>query len=83
MQDMSDERVLALAELRLSDEDDERLSELLDRQQAGKLTAADRTELALLIQRYEEGLLLKSEALAEAVARELIPHQDTLLTASK
>ena len=80
---MSDERVLALAELRLSDEDDERLSELLDRQQAGKLTAADRTELALLIQRYEEGLLLKSEALAEVVARELIPHQDTLLTASK
>ncbi len=73
MQDMSDERVLALAELRLSDEDDERLSELLDRQQAGKLTAADRTELVLLIQRYEEGLLLKSEALAEAVARKLIP----------
>ena len=73
MQDMSDERVLALAELRLSDEDDERLSDLLDRQQAGKLTAADRTELVLLIQSYEEGLLLKSEALAEAVARKLIP----------
>ena len=73
VQEMSDERVLALAELRLSDEDDERLSDLLDRQQAGKLTAADRTELVLLIQSYEEGLLLKSEALAEAVARKLIP----------
>lgn len=83
MQDMSDERVLALTELRLSDEDDKRLGDLLDTQQAGGLTAANRTELALLIQRYEEGLLLKSEALAEAVARKLITHEDTLLTTSK
>ena len=83
VQEMSDERVLALAELRLSDEDDKRLGDLLDTQQAGELTAANRTELALLIQRYEEGLLFKSEALAEAVARKLITHEDTLLTTSK
>lgn len=73
VQDMTDEQVLALTELRLSDEDDDRLSELLDEQQAGDLTAAERTELARLMQRYQEGLLLKSEALAEAVARKLIP----------
>ena len=70
---MTDEQVLALTELRLSDEDDDRLSKLLDEQQAGDLTAANRTELARLMQRYQEGLLLKSAALAEAVARKLIP----------
>ena len=73
VQDMTDEQVLALTELRLSDDDDDRLSELLDEQQAGDLTAANRTELARLMQRYQEGLLLKSEALAEAVTRKLIP----------
>ncbi len=72
MQEMSDERVLALAELRLSAEDDDRLGDLLDGQQAGELTGDERSELARLMQRYQEGLLLKSEALAEAVARKLI-----------
>ena len=73
VQDMSNERVLALAELRLSDKDDERLGDLLDGQQTGDLTDDERAELTRLMQRYQEGLLLKSEALAEAVARKLIP----------
>lgn len=73
VQEMTDEQVLALAELRMSDADDERLSELLDGQQADDLTDDERSELARLMQRYQEGLLLKSEALAEAVARKLIP----------
>lgn len=69
---MTDEQVLALTELSLSDEDDEQLSDLLEGQQASDLTDDERVELARLMQRYQEGLLLKSEALAEAVARKLI-----------
>ena len=70
---MSNEQVLALADLRLPDEEDERLSDLLDSQQADALTDAERPELARLMQRYQEGLLLKAEALAEGVRRGLIP----------
>lgn len=73
VQNLSDEQLLALAELRLSDEDDERLSQLLYSQQAGDLKDGEPSELARLMQRYQEGLLLKSTALAEAVARKLIP----------
>ena len=71
---MKDDQVLALAELHLSDEEDERLSDLLDSQQAGTLSDAERPELARLMQRYQEGVLLKAEALAEGVRRGLIPH---------
>lgn len=73
VQEMSDEHVLALTELRLSAEDNERMDDLLDGQQAGELTDDERSELSRLMQRYQEGLLLKSEALAEAVRRNLIP----------
>ena len=41
----SDEEVLAAASARLVDTDDERLSELLDRQQAGLLTGGEGAEL--------------------------------------
>jgi len=70
---MADGQVLALAHLQLSDEEDDRLSELLDDQQAGMLDEVERPELAQLMQRYQEGLLLKAEALAEAVRRGLLP----------
>jgi hypothetical protein len=53
--------------------EDDRLSYLLDRQQAGLLTSADRTELAALMQRYQEGLLRKARSLREAVRRGLMP----------
>ena len=62
---MPDEQVLALAELQWSDEEDERLSDLLGSQQADTLTDAERLDLARLMQRYQEGMLLKAEALAE------------------
>lgn len=73
IQDMTDSQVLTLTKLQLSAAEDERLSELLDRQQADELTDAERSDLYRLMQVYQEGLLLKSEALAEAVARGLIP----------
>ncbi|MBP9500931.1 MAG: hypothetical protein KBF17_02100 [Candidatus Promineofilum sp.] len=73
MQDMIDAQVIALTELQLSANEDERLGELLDKQQAGELTDDERPDLNRLMQVYQEGLLLKSEALAEAVSRGLIP----------
>jgi len=69
--DWSDADVLAAAEASLSAEEGERLSELLDRRQAGTVTDAERTEAAALMQRCQDGLLRKARALREAVRREL------------
>lgn len=46
---------------------DVRISELLDRQQAGTLTESERPELRRLMQIHQEGLLRKATALSEAV----------------
>jgi hypothetical protein len=69
----SDAEVLAGAETQMPPAEDERLSLLLDRQQADLLTSAERTELAALMQRYQEGLLHKARSLREAVRRGLRP----------
>lgn len=69
---LSDEQVLALTELQMEPEQDARLSELLDLQQAGLLTENERLELQTLMQIYQEGLLRKATALSEAVKRQLI-----------
>lgn len=71
MSELSDEEVLALTELQLEPEQDQRFSLLLDRQQAGQLTETERPELLTWMQRYQEGLLLKAHALREAVQRGL------------
>jgi hypothetical protein len=70
--DISDEQVLALTELQMQPDQDTRLSELLDRQQAGLLIEDDRLELQALMQIYQEGLLRKATALSEAVRRGLM-----------
>lgn len=70
---LSDREVLALSELQMEPEADRRLSELLDRQQAGELTDFEQAELTALMRIYEIGLLRQSQALAEAVQRGLIP----------
>lgn len=67
----TDKEVLAAAELQLPEADDERLSELLNRQQAGQLNDTDRPELTALMQRYQQGLLRKAVGLREAVRRGL------------
>lgn len=69
---VSDEQVLALTELQMEPDQDNRLSELFDRQQAGLLTENERLELQALMQIYQEGLLRKATALSEAVKRGLI-----------
>ncbi len=68
---LSDEEVLTLTELQMEPSQDRRLSVLLDRQQAGTLTATERSELLALMQVYQEGLLRKAQALREAVRRGL------------
>jgi predicted transcriptional regulator len=70
--DLSNEQVTALAQLEMEPFQDARLSELLDKQQAGILTAEEPQELNELMQIYREGLLRKATALAEAVKRGLM-----------
>jgi hypothetical protein len=67
----SDEEVLAAVELTMPAAEDQRLSILLDRQQAGLLTSGEPAELMALMQLYQEGLLRKAQALREAVRRGL------------
>ena len=69
---LSDEQVMALTQLEMEPDQDARLSELLDRQQAGILTEKERPELQALMQIYQEGLLRKATALSEAVKRGLM-----------
>jgi predicted transcriptional regulator len=65
----SDEEVLAATGAMMSLTQDERLSELLDLQQAGALTSSQRSELTALMEIYQEGTLHKAQALKEAVRR--------------
>lgn len=50
---------------------DQRLSDLLDRQKGGELRADERVELIALMQAYQDGLFRKAQALREAVRRGL------------
>ena len=70
---LSDAEVAQLSNLQLPPAMDRRLSELLDRQQAGTLDDPSRTELVGLMEVYQANLLRKAEALAEAVRRGLRP----------
>src|SRR5947208_3435466 len=71
VEQLSDSEVLAAAELRMEERQGRRLGTLLDRQQASKLSEAERSELAALMQVYHESLLHKAQALREAVRRGL------------
>jgi hypothetical protein len=70
---LSNGEVLALCELQLPSGQDQRLSELLDQQQAGLLSEVERPELTALMQTYQLRLLRKAQALREAVQRGLLP----------
>ena len=71
VEELSDDEVLALAELRLTDEQDASLSELLERSREGALDADGQRELDEMMRLYEHGLLRKSQALKVAVQRGL------------
>lgn len=70
---LSDSEILHLTELQMRGDEDARLSELLDQQQAGAISEIERMELANLMRIYQVGLLRKAQALAEAVHRGLHP----------
>jgi hypothetical protein len=69
---LSDDEVMALVQLQMEPDQDQSISRLLDRQQAGTLTETQRSELLALMQVYEEGLLQKAQAMSEAVRRGLM-----------
>jgi len=68
---LSDKEVLALSQLQMGSKQSARFSDLLDKQQAGVLTASERSELSSLFRIYQRLWLRQSEALAEAVRRGL------------
>jgi hypothetical protein len=68
---LSDAEILALVNLQLEPEQDQQLTILLDKQQAGILTDMERLALLALMQIYQENLLRKAQALREAVRRGL------------
>lgn len=69
VRELSNDSVLALAHSQMEPELDKRLSVLLSKQQDGEMVDIERRELAALMQTYQEGLLRKAQALAEAVRR--------------
>jgi len=75
--ELTPQQLLALTELQLEPEQDAQLSHLLDQQQAGTLTTEAHLELEALMQIYQEGLLRKATAFAEAAKRGLIPPLDS------
>ena len=71
VQGLSDSALLAAADLQMDASQGKRLGQLLDRQQAGTLRAAEQRELAALMQVYHECLVRKAQAWHEAVRRGL------------
>lgn len=71
IESLSNDEVLALAELTLPERDEKLLSELLQSNAEGSLNAEQKDRLAELMRDYENGLLRKSQALRVAVQRGL------------
>jgi hypothetical protein len=67
----SDADVLAAADAALPPAEDQRLTLLLDHQQAGNLTDPERRDLSALMELYQQRLLRKAQAIREAVRRGL------------
>lgn len=71
--DWTDDAVLAEANARMADEDQEELATLLAGQREGTLLAEQRGRLERLMTTYRTGLVAKARATNEAVARGLLP----------
>lgn len=72
VEQLSDAEVLALADLKMSAEQQEILHNLLDKNGEGKLTKAEKRQLDAMMEIYDDALLRKSQALRVAVERGLI-----------
>lgn len=73
MNEWPDVQVTAAADLRLPTKDSERLSELLQLQQACKISADEQAELENLMTCYQALQLYQARALGEAIRRGLRP----------
>ena len=71
--ELADDEVLARMRQGMQVENDQRLSFLLDQQQARDLSNREQTELAELMNEYQTLLILSSEAVAEAGRRGILP----------
>jgi hypothetical protein len=69
---LSDEEILALANLQMPKKQSERHSELLYKNQAGTLKTQDKQELEFFQQVYGVALSRKTDGIYEAVQRNLI-----------
>lgn len=69
---LSDEDVLELANLKLSKQQDKRMSQLLENQQESRVTTSEKIELEGLMGLYRMGNLRKAQGCLEAVRRGLI-----------
>ncbi len=70
--ELADDEVLQLTELHLTEEEENTLSDLLDRNRERGLDEAGRRRLDELMLHYEQGLLRKAQALRVAAQRGLI-----------
>lgn len=69
--ELSDAEVLQLATMQMPTWQNRRLHELLEHQREGELTTEEQVELGHLLRLHDRALLLKSEAMVEAVRRGL------------
>lgn len=72
VEELSDDELLALTELKLTDKEQESLSNLLERNREGSIEEEEKRQLDNLMRTYERGLLRKSQALRIAVERGLL-----------
>lgn len=72
IEDLTDEEILALTELKFDDEQQTIFSRLLEKNQENSLNQTEKLTLDAMMRTYENGLLRKSKALREAVERGLI-----------
>ena len=76
--DCSDSEVLGLANMKMSEAENNRMSELLDKQSEATITSLEKNELDALLRVYQVGNLRKSQGIYEAVQRGLIKTPDDL-----
>ncbi len=76
--DCSDEEILALANMKMSEAEDARMSELSEKRREEMITPLEKNELDVLFRVYQVGNLRKSQGIYEAVQRGLIKTPDDL-----
>jgi hypothetical protein len=74
----TNDEVLALANMKMSEAENNRLSELFDNQREEAISPLERNELDALMRVYEVGNLRKAQGIIEAVQRGLIKTPDDL-----